>query len=318
MPDIPTENRPMWRPKGIWGALMLPIDERGRIDSVALADQVDILCATRVAGVYCNGTAGEFHNQTEDEFDLVAESLASGCKKAGKPFQVGVSNSNPRVALHRLKRVRDLQPNGVQITLPDWWPPAAIERDTFVAGMSEAAPDTSLILYNPPHAKVKLVIDDFVRLRTRAANLVGVKVLGGDENWYAERREKLPEFSVFVAGNRVAFGRPKGADGSYSNVACLSPNGAVDYWDLIETDPEAALALEARFISFLQTYLVPLAREQGLSDAALDKLMAAAGGWGGISPRLLWPYSGANDATVKHIAQTARNELPELFEEHNN
>lgn len=292
---------------------MLPITEAGTIDFVALADEIDFLCATNVAGIYSNGTACEFHNQTEAEFDLLSELLATRALKAGKPFQIGVSNSNPRVARERLQRVRDLDPRGVQITLPDWWPPAAPERTRFVEGMNEAANGVPLILYNPPHAKVQLTLDDFVNLRQAASGIVGVKVKGGNEAWYAERREKLPDFSVFVGGNSVAFGRPRGADGSYSNVACLSPNGAVRYWDLIKTDLAAAEDLEARFVKFLRTHLIPVARRDGLSDAALDKLMAAAGGWGPISARLMWPYSFADDETVAAVARAARDEMPELF-----
>jgi len=201
----------------------------------------------------------------------------------------------------------------VQVTLPDWWPPAPPERARFLAGMHEAADGIPLILYNPPHAKVQLTIDDFVALRNAAPGLVGVKVKGGDRAWYTERRAKLPGFSVFVAGNTVAFGRPRGADGSYSNVACLSPDGAVRYWNLVETDPAAAEELETRFAAFLKTHLLPLARRDGLSDAALDKLMAAAGGWGPISARLLWPYSFADVGTVGAVARAARACMPELF-----
>lgn len=292
---------------------MLPITEAGNIDFAALADEIDFLCTTDVAGIYSNGTACEFHNQTEAEFDQLSDLLATRAVKAGKPFQIGVSNSNPRVARERLQRVCALDPWGVQITLPDWWPPAASERERFVAGMNAIADGMPLILYNPPHAKVQLSLDDFVALRKTAPSMVGVKVKGGDAAWYKERQEKLPDFSVFVGGNSVAFGRPRGADGAYSNVACLSPNGAVRYWDLIETDLAAAQDLEARFVKFLRTHLIPVARRDGLSDAALDKLMAAAGGWGPISARLMWPYSFADEDTVAAVARAARDEMPELF-----
>ena len=47
----------------------------------------------------------------------------------------------------------------------------------------------------------------------------------GDAAWYAEARLALTNFSVFVPGHFIASGRPAGA--SYSNIACLSPSGAV-------------------------------------------------------------------------------------------
>jgi hypothetical protein len=60
--------------------------------------------------------------------------------------------------------------------------------------------------------------------------------------------------------------------------------------------------------------MIPLARDHGLSDAALDKAMAAAGGWGPVGPDLLWPYSGATPGMVEAIRASAQDLLPDLME----
>lgn len=303
-----------WRPKGIWGAAMLPVSAAGDIDFGALAEELEILAASPLAGVYSNGTAAEFHNQTEDEFDRFSEMLATTMRRAGKPFQIGVSNTNPRVARARLQRIATLHPDGVQLTLPDWWPPSAAEGLRFVEGMAEAGAGLPMILYNPGHAKSRLTLDQIAALRAAVPALVGAKLAGGDADWYAERRRLLPGFSVFVAGHTVALGRPLGADGSYSNVACLSPAAAVRIWDMAAADPAGAQAIEARFRSFLVGHVIPLARDHGISDAGLDKAMTAAGGWGPVGPRLLWPYSYASAAQVEALAVAAREMLPEFLD----
>ena len=105
-------------------------------------------------------------------------------------------------------------------------------------GMHEVVEDIYLILYNPPHAKVVLSLEEISKLNDKAVNLVGIKCAGGDEAWYKNRQSLLKNFSVFVPGHSVVFGKPLGANGSYSNVACFSPNGAVMIWDLIDTDFE--------------------------------------------------------------------------------
>ena len=68
------------RPGGIWGAILLPV-KNDKIDWVAFEEQVNILCDSRVHGIYTNGTAAECHNQTEEEFDKLSNIVASIAKK---------------------------------------------------------------------------------------------------------------------------------------------------------------------------------------------------------------------------------------------
>jgi len=181
--------------------------------------------------------------------------------------------------------------------------------------MQVAAGNLPLILYNPPHAKVRLPLDRIAALRDRAPGLIAAKLPGGDAEWYADRRCLLPGFSIFVAGHTVAFGRPLGADGAYSNVACLSPRGALLHWDLAASDPARAVELETRIQSFMQIHVVSLVASHGLSHAALDKMMAEAGGWGPVSARLMWPHVSAPPEAVSQAAEAAREMLPEFFED---
>jgi dihydrodipicolinate synthase/N-acetylneuraminate lyase len=301
-------------PTGIWAAVLLPVSARGEIEWMALEEEIRILCASSVDGIYTNGTAGEFHGQIEVEYDRLTVLVAEIAGKTGKPFQIGVSHSNARIARERLSRLGPLGPAAAQFILPDWWPPSAGEVERFVAGMQEAAGNVPLVLYNPPHAKKRLALAEIAHLRRLAPALVGAKLPGGNADWYAERRRLLPGLSVFVPGHTVATARPLGADGSYSNMACLSPTGAAKFWRLIETDPRAATDLEARIDRFLGGHVLPLRESRGLSDAALDKLMAAAGKWGPVSARLLWPYDSASGDDVAALAAAARELIPEFVE----
>ncbi|RCS22137.1 dihydrodipicolinate synthase family protein [Phyllobacterium salinisoli] len=299
--------------EGIWGAVLLPLDRSGGIEWAALSEQLSALHESGLHGVYTNGTAGEFHSQTEEEFDRLSETVAIFCHAAALPFQIGVSNMNARVARERLVRIGALRPDAVQITLPDWWPPGYDEAEHFLAGMAEAAPGIPLVLYNPPHAKRRLELDEIARLKLTVPMLIGAKLPGGDEAWYQELRQKLPDLAVFVPGHFMASGCLAGGRGSYSNVACLSPAGAVRWWRQLDEDPAGALAFEPRVVRFMKEHVLPLAAGYGLSNAALDKAMAAAGGWCSIGPRLLWPYASAPHEIVMQLGDTARRELPELF-----
>ncbi len=298
------------RPNGIWGTILLPIKDNG-IDWIAFEEQVNILCDANVYGVYTNGTAAECHNQTENEFDKLSEIVSNIALKKNKKFQLGISHTNPRISRERAKRIKHLKPNGCQITLPDWWPPTLKESKNFIMGMQEVVDDMYMILYNPPHAKVLLSLDEILFLTKEAPNLVGIKCAGGDEKWYQKRRELFNNFSVFVPGHTVVFGKPLGANGSYSNVACLSPNGAVMIWELIDNDIKKAKNIENKINNFMKTYILPLASR--LSNTGLDKLLASVGDWGPISEKVLWPYEGASFEEVQKIKTIAKQELSELF-----
>lgn len=118
---------------------------------------------------------------------------------------------------------------------------------------------------------------------------------------------------MFVPGHTVAYGRPRGAYGSYSNVACLSPQGAVRQWQQITENAGAAVELESRIQRFMDEHIVALARREGLSNVALDKLLAAIGNWGPVTERCLWPYQSASAADVVRLRLIARESLPEMF-----
>jgi dihydrodipicolinate synthase/N-acetylneuraminate lyase len=299
-------------PRGVWGTILLPVNSFDAIDWESLSEEIDILIDSGLHGIYANGTAGEFHNQTDEEYRRLAELVANKAHAAGIPFQIGVSNTNPRVARERVLGLRALQPNAAQFTLPDWWAPSWPEVDAFVTGMQAAAGDLPLVLYNPPQAKLRLSLEQIAQLRTLAPTLIGAKLPGGNAEWYAQRRRLLPEFSVFVPGHTVAFGRALGADGAYSNVACLSPRGALRHWQLSADAPERAYELEARIQHFMAQHILPLVATHGLSHPALDKMMAAVGRWGPVSAQMLWPYASAPQAAIDRARAALRDILPEF------
>src|SRR3954470_6242607 len=112
---------------GNWATLLLPINNDDSINYRNLEEEIDTLIGMQVDGIYSNGTAGEFYNQTEEEFDRISELLAVKCNAAGMPFQIGCSHMSPKISLERLERTVALQPGAIQIILPDWFPPSVNE-----------------------------------------------------------------------------------------------------------------------------------------------------------------------------------------------
>lgn len=299
---------------GNWATLLLPIAADDAIDFGALAEEIDILIAARVDGIYSNGTAGEFHNQSEAEFDRIQSLLADKCTGAGLPFAIGACQGDPMLSLDRVRRAAPLGATALQVILPDWWPVTEAEAADFLALAAEAAGGVPLLLYNPPHAKRVLAPDEIGRLAAAVPQVVAAKLADGDAAWYRAARTHLGGLAVFVPGHHLATGRKEGvASGAFSNVACLSPRGAQVWTDALMADPAAGLELEARLCRFMDEHIVPFRRDHGYSNGALDKLLAAVGGWGPVTTRLRRPYRSIAMDAVPALRRTAKTLLPEMF-----
>jgi len=299
--------------RGTWGAVLLPLNSDDSIDYGRLEAELATLVSAGLDGVYTNGTAGEFHTQTEHEFDRISHQVADIAERHRLPFQIGACHSSAQITLARVQRAKELRPGAIQVVLPDWLPVGEQEAVAFLERVAEAAAPIGLVLYNPPHAKRTLRLDEIARLRAAVPALIGIKVGDGPASWYAAMRRQLPEVAVFVPGHHLATGTMAGAHGSYSNVACLHPRGAARWHRLMQTEPIAALEVEQRLLGFLQENLAPLAA-QGFSGAALDKLLCAIGGWADVGLRLRWPYKFIPAEVAEKLRPIARRSVPELFD----
>jgi len=299
--------------KGNWGTLLLPINTNDSIDYIRLSNEIDYLVAAKLDGIYSNGTAGEFHNQTEEEFTKIQILLAQKCHATKMKFQIGASHPSPLISLERINRTVDLKPDAFQVIFPDWVVATKDEQIYFLQKVAEAARETPIVLYNPPHAKTVLSPVDFCRLAKEIPQLIGIKVAGGDAQWYKDMQECSSRLSVFVPGHFLATGfMHKVASGAYSNIACLSPKGSQWWWKLMQTNIDEALLIQKRILAFFDKYIDPY-KNAGYSNPALDKFLAAVGGWADVGTRLRWPYKWIAEGDVKVVREKAKMHLPEFF-----
>lgn len=314
MRKIVQTDRPWGRVRGNWATLLLPIAEDDSIDFARLGDELDRLVAAGVDGVYSNGTAGEFHNQTEAEFDRIQALLAERCRAGGVPFVIGACQPDPRLSLDRVRRAKALRPEAIQVILPDWWPVTPPEASAFLELAADAADPVPLILYQPPHAKRVFAPAELADILASVPQVVGIKLADGDAAWYAEARRHLDRLALYVPGHHLATGVAEGvAAGAFSNVACLSPSGAQRWTELMAGDLDRALEIERRLRAFLDAHVAPFARVHGYSNAALDKLLAAIGGWADVGTRLRRPYRWIDPDVVPALRREAEARLPEIM-----
>jgi dihydrodipicolinate synthase/N-acetylneuraminate lyase len=298
--------------RGVWGTVLLPLDASGRIHEGRLRHELDVLTRAGLGGIYAHGTAGEFHELSEDEYDLVNGLVAEHATAARVPFQLGAGHMSARLSLDRIRRAARLRPDAIQVILPDWVAPQPDEAIAALTGMAAAAGDIPLVLYNPPHAKTQLDAAALLRVAGELPQVIGIKVAGGDTSWYEAMRPVTARLAVFVAGHTLASGLAQGAAGSYSNVACLSPAGAVAWYAMMRSDPARAQDVEARLQAFLAKHITPL-QQRGYANPALDKTLAHIGGWAAVGTRVRWPYRGVPEAEAAALRPLARAAVPELI-----
>lgn len=300
---------------GNWATLLLATDQAGNIDYSKLADEIDVLIASKPNGIYSNGTAGEFYSQTEDEFDKISLLLSEKCEKANVAFQIGVSHMSPDISLERLKRIRHLQPGAVQLILPDWFPVTLDEALDFLLKMEDEAHGISLVLYNPPHAKKQLQPTEWAYLKSKVHSLAGLKVFdhNADPAWFSEMRNSSDGLSVFIPGHRLVTGIQNGAHGAYSNVACINPFVAQQWYEMMKTDLQAALELETRINKFMSELIAPFITKQHFPNHACDRFMALLGDWADVGSKLRWPYRSIPSELVPSVRKKAKDFIPEFF-----
>jgi 4-hydroxy-tetrahydrodipicolinate synthase len=299
--------------KGNWATLLLPVNTDDTFNYDLLADEIDMLIAAGVDGIYSNGTAGEFYNQTEAEYEIINQILAEKCKATGMRFQIGASHPLPIMTIQRLKKAVTLKPDAIQVILPDWVPVTPPEMVNYLKKLAEAAGDIPLVLYNPPHAKYVLQPADYDLLKD-IPQLIGVKLLSRDEEWVAAMKKHATHLSVFVPGHFLASGVKNGiGSGAYSNVACINPKAAQSWWAMMQTDIDQALKIQDDILAFFKQCVMPLA-QQGYSNPALDKFLAAVGGHYNIGTRLRWPYKWIPEEQVAEAREQARQLMPYFFD----
>jgi len=300
--------------KGNWATLLLPVNADNSFNYQLLTDEIDMLIEASVDGIYSNGTAGEFYNQTEAEYDIVNSILAEKCLLAGMRFQVGASHPSPIISLERLKRAATLKPDAIQIILPDWVTVTDTEMLDYLHKMADTAGDIPLVLYNPPHAKRVLQPKDYELLK-QVPQLIGVKLLSRDQEWVQEMKLYATHLSIFVPGHFLASGVANGiASGAYSNVACINPKAAQKWWLMMHTDIHAALKIEQSMLAFFAECIAPL-QKQDYNNPALDKFLAAVGGCYQVGTRLRWPYKWIAESHVTAVRERARQLIPYFFDE---
>lgn len=301
-PDI--EKSPVLR--GLWPPVLIESDSRGRVDLNAVAAAVRYFANAGVPGVYTADTASEFYTFEFDEWDELAGAMKSACDDAGLPAGIGCTWTNQAGSLRRIARARELGFANIHLSQPYWIRlNETAQRNFWTAVAAEAGP-LEIVVYAGSQGQLPLDGPTLRRLVDCCPAIRATKTPAWDSLSTSSLFFHCPEIAHFVHEQVLAFWYPMGAVGAFSNLVCLAPGLALDWFALLENAQwSQAFEIQKRVMRFYEEGAVPL-RKGGYS---VDKPMAVAGGVPGATRTVRSPYAAAPDGLYADLVRAAEKHL---------
>jgi 4-hydroxy-tetrahydrodipicolinate synthase len=167
------------RIKGVIVPLLTPFDERGALDTAAVARLVDFLIARGVHGLFPGGTTGEGPLLSTDERRALAEAVVRAADgRVPVIIHTGAITTHEAVTLTR--HAQECGADAAALITPFYFHYSDDALFRHFATVCEAAPDFPIYLYNNPGVTGHVIDADLVaRLAEAYPNVTGMKDSGG-------------------------------------------------------------------------------------------------------------------------------------------
>jgi 4-hydroxy-tetrahydrodipicolinate synthase len=166
----------MYRPEGVYAAMLTSFSEDGSINEGETRRIVDFLCDAGVDGLFPVSSVGEYIHMSREQRIRLMEIVVDQNRGRVK-VSPGVGSTNPAEAIYLAEKAKEMGCDGVVVAPPYFFPLSQemIEKyfETILDGV-----DIPLILYNSPLFTQPVSYDVVTRL-SRHKNLVGVKDSSG-------------------------------------------------------------------------------------------------------------------------------------------
>ncbi len=166
----------MFKPEGIYVAMLTPFDEDGSINEIELRRIVDFQIEGGVDGLFPVSSVGEFIHMSREEKFRMMEIIVD--QNGGRvKITPGVGSSNPAESIFLARKAKDLGCDGVVVAPPYFYPMSQENIEKYFETIADAV-DIPNIIYNIPLFTQPLSYDVVERL-SRHKNIVGMKDSSG-------------------------------------------------------------------------------------------------------------------------------------------
>lgn len=166
----------MFKPEGVYVAMLTPFDEEGSINEAELRRIVDFQINGGVDGLFPISSVGEFiHLSREEKFRMME--IVVDQNDGRVKITPGVGSSNPAESISLARKAKDLGCDGVVVAPPYFYQMSQENIETYFEAIADGV-NIPNILYNIPLFTQPLSYDVVKRL-SRNKNIVGMKDSSG-------------------------------------------------------------------------------------------------------------------------------------------
>jgi 4-hydroxy-tetrahydrodipicolinate synthase len=215
----------IFKPEGVYAAMLTPFDEKGKVNEPVLRKMVDFLIDKGIDGLYPVSSVGEFvHLSTEENMEIM--DIVVDQTKGRVPVVPGVSASCAEKSLILAKHAEKIGCQGVVACPPYYF---AVSQE-IVEKHFEIIADAigiSVVLYNIPFATTKISYDVVKRL-SRRENVVALKDSSGSMADIVHFMDKIriigEDLSLLLGREEIFFpALMMGAKGCMVASGCILP-----------------------------------------------------------------------------------------------
>jgi len=246
----------MFKPEGVYVALLTPFDEDGAINEGELRRIVDFQIEGGVHGLFPISSVGEFIHMSREEKVRMMEIMVDQNKGRVK-ITPGVGSSLPAESIFLAQKARELGCDGVVVAPPYFYQLSQENIEAYFETIADAV-DIPNILYNIP-LFTQPVSYDVVKRLSRHKNVVGMKDSSGSMVDFMHFMDKIK-----IAGEdiNVLTGREEtlfpclmvGGKGCMTAAAGILPEIMVDIYNAWKNQNyEEAKKLQASILLIMRT-----------------------------------------------------------------
>jgi dihydrodipicolinate synthase/N-acetylneuraminate lyase len=178
--------------------------------------------------------------------------------------------------------------------------------------VSEFNPEMPLVHYNTPRARHDYTPEEYRQILDVAPNMVGTKFARTDIDLLAGLIRDVPELAHFVNEYIFPFGMMLGARGSYSFLADMNPQYALEWYQMcLDGRWGEAVSRLKRVLDWRARIMKPLYTERYF-HAPNDKTKAATSDFLPPSLSTRAPYYMPDPEMIQTIRKRTRAEFPEF------